>query len=89
MQMPVWSTYCEGTKAVNALVFELGDITIWFSYKTPVAFRLEDGPIIVRVNEWNVTTGKHLNSIDGGDKKSRVIGDIFERELKSLLEGML
>jgi hypothetical protein len=51
----------------------------WFSYKTLVAFKPFDGPRVVRQNDWSTTTGKHLNAIDDGDKKSRVDGATFER----------
>ena len=88
MQMPVWSTYCERTSAVNALVFELGDITVWFSYKTPIAFQLVGCPIVVRVNDWKGTTGKHMNAIDDGDRKSRVSSDVFIGQLKDALENI-
>lgn len=51
-----------------------------FSYQTLVAFRRRrDGKLVVRQNDWSTTTGKHLNALDGGDKKSRVDGEMFER----------
>jgi hypothetical protein len=89
MMLPTWSVYCSNTTSTNALCFDLGRLTVWFSYKTPVAFRPNVGPrqpLLVRENDWGSTTGKHLNAIDGGDKKSRIPGEKFEELLKALLE---
>lgn len=59
--------YC-GNNAHQVMV---GDKTVWFSYQTPVAFQSGSGPIVVIVNCWGNTTGKHLNEIDGGDREAR------------------
>tara|TARA_R110000824_G_C14876886_1_gene642920 strand:+ start:212 stop:604 length:393 start_codon:yes stop_codon:yes gene_type:complete len=68
-----------------------GGITIWFSYTTPVAFQVLGGSErnrrCVRVNDWGPTTGKHLNEIDNGDKKSRISGLAFEARIKAVTEG--
>lgn len=83
--LPSWDVYGDYSSTnygAHALRFDFPDNrVIWFSYKTPVAFRGADGRRLVRVNDWSTTTGKHLNAIDGGDKKSRVKGDDFERLL--------
>lgn len=50
----------------------------WFSYSTLIAFRGPSGQRYVRQNDWRTTTGKHLNWIDGGDKKSRLNGKAFD-----------
>lgn len=50
---------------------DLGSITVWFSFETPVAFQTFDGPIEVAQNVWSAKTGRHLNQIDGGLKKGR------------------
>lgn len=81
-QLPSFQTYGNYTSdnyGAHALQFFCDDLTVWFSYKTPVAFRKGSGPRVVRENSWGPTTGKHLNAIDGGDKKSRVSGEEFER----------
>ena len=62
----------------HCLCVEMNDVTVWFSYKTPIAFQVGCNPRVVRQNDWK-TTGKHLNAIDGGDKKSRVDDETFER----------
>ena len=47
----------------------------------PVAFRTFETGLVVRENDWGLTTGKHLNAIDGGEKSKRVSGDVFEKML--------
>lgn len=80
--LPSWQTYgnySSGNYGAHALQFFTSEGTFWFSYKTLVAFKKLGGPRIVRQNDWSTTTGKHLNAIDGGDKKSRVSAVEFER----------
>jgi hypothetical protein len=82
--LPSYQTYGSYTNdnyGAHALQFFLPGITIWFSYRTPVAFMVIGSPRLVRQNEWGPTTGKHLNWIDGGDKASRIDGTEFERLL--------
>jgi cytochrome b len=55
-----------------------GLFTVYYSYATPVAFAV-NGEITVSENVWSRTTGKHLTQIDGGDKKSRISHDEFEK----------
>ena len=77
--------YSSDNYGVNSLKFIMPNITIWFSYKTPVAFCTVKTGRVVRKNDWNTTTGKHLNWIDGNNKKARIDGDIFESMLKKAL----
>lgn len=86
MELPSWCTYCDGTTKANALRFDLGPLRVWFSYKTPMAFRTTGGGLVVRENDWGPTTGKHLNAIDGGTKATRIPGDEFERQLQVALQ---
>lgn len=90
-QLPAWQTYgncnyASDNYGAHALQFFMGDLTLYFSYKTPVAFRKLGGPLIVRQNDWKQTTGKHLNAIDGGNKKSRVDGATFEKLLAEAMQ---
>ena len=42
-------------------------IKVWYSYATPVAITdIMHNTTYVSVNNWSVTTAKHLNEIDGG-----------------------
>jgi|TARA_R110000823_G_scaffold139565_2_gene269403 hypothetical protein len=58
---------------------------VYYSYQTQVAFRTPQTGLVVRENEWGPTTGKHLNSIDGGSKIAkhhRINGDTFMDQLQ-------
>lgn len=63
----------------NFICIRTGPVTVWFSYKTPVAFQVNGHGLVVRENDWSNTTGKHLNRIDGGNKKGRVDATTFQR----------
>jgi len=83
--LPSFYTYCKNTTAVNAQCFSLGyGLSVYFSYKTPIAYTY-DSHTVVRENDWSTTTGKHLNAIDGGDKKSRISGKQFEKQLADIM----
>jgi hypothetical protein len=56
----------------NAMEVRVGVLSLRFSYRTVVAFSTPETGLVVCQNEWGTTTGKHLNWIDGGDKKSRL-----------------
>lgn len=60
----------------------LADCTIWFSYKTPIAFMV-NGKLTIRQNDWSVTTGKHLNQISK-DKSERVSAEVFQERWDNL-----
>jgi hypothetical protein len=69
--------YSSGNYGAHCMAVEIPQlITVYFSYKTIIAFRFK-GNLVVRENEWGPTTGKHLNAIDE-DKKSRISGKTFE-----------
>lgn len=68
---------------VNKNKVQLGELTIWFSYETPVGYRLF-GRTVVRENDWGVTTGKLLNELEP-DKKRRISGAVFEARLEAIL----
>ena len=65
-------------------------ITIYFSYDTVVAFRgwvNNKRVLVVHKNDYSRTTGKHLNCIDGGDKKGRVDDTTFEKLYRQALKN--
>lgn len=82
MQLPSFSSYVDYSSdnyGAHALRFDTDNATFWFSYKTLVAFhRLGHGAKVVHQNDWGPTTGKHLNAIDGGDKKARLSATAFK-----------
>lgn len=65
--------------AVNSACVTVGNATVWFSYKTPIAFQVGSNERVVRKNDWGPTTGQHLNAIDGGNRKGRVKATDFQR----------
>lgn len=76
-----YGRYKSDNYGVNSLRIDLPMGSIWFSYQTPIAFKLTDKHLVIRQNDWGPTTGKHLNWIDS-DKSIRIPGKKFE----SLLE---
>lgn len=79
---------CNKNSAKNFNKVGIGDLELFFSYETPVAFRTSKTGLVVSENIWGNTTGKHLNWLDGGRKECRVPNDEFEEQLKELLESM-
>ena len=71
----------------NYATVYIGKLSLKFSYETVIAFFGPDDSA-VSTNEWGTTTGKHLNQIDNGDKKSRVNREEFERRLSAQLERL-
>lgn len=70
----------------NGTLVTIGNLELWFSYKTIIAFRESGHTTRVSENCWNVTTGRHLNAIDGGNKADRLPRDRFEAEIQRLLK---
>ena len=82
-----YGDYSSSNYGAHTLAFETKEGTFYFSYETLVAFRSnKTGNLYVRENVWGTTTGKHLNWIDGGDKKTRLSRKAFEDALA--LEGV-
>jgi hypothetical protein len=63
------------TDRPNFTEVTLGDTTIYFSYRTPIAFYGANG-LVIRENDWGPTTGKHLNYVSTTAK--RVDGGSFD-----------
>ena len=63
--------------------FFADSMTLWFSYTTLIAFRV-GAKKVVHKNIWSKTTGRHLNSIDGGDNENRVNAETFARKWQEL-----
>ena len=55
----------------NANTVKHGNVSFHFSYETMVGVEYSKG-LFVRENSWGSATGKHLNHLDGGHKKSRL-----------------
>jgi hypothetical protein len=82
-----YGQYSSDNYGVNCLKVQFDKLTLWYSYETVIAFRA-DGETVVSENYWQTTTGKHLNWIDNGDKKSRLSRPEFEKQLTEDLQSL-
>lgn len=62
----------------------IGDLILYYSYNTVVAFRDGNKPLVISQNIWSNTTGRHLNWINP-DKTVRIPNDEFEDTLSRTL----
>ena len=65
----------------RSMRMKFGPVMLWYSYTTVVAFKVNGFNRVVHENDWSRTTGRQLNSIDGGGlaKKERVSSAMFEK----------
>ena len=75
------------TSKVNFSEVTVGPVTIWFSYRTPIAFLDSLQGYVIRENDWGPTTGRHLNWIND-DKSVRVPTAYFEDRLSGVLAAL-
>lgn len=90
MKLPTirnYVNYSSDNYGAHSLEVSFDSLTLYYYYKTIIAF-IYKGKQYVRVNDWSTTTGKHLNAIDNGDKKSRMQGDDFEKLLTKTLKKL-
>jgi hypothetical protein len=80
-QVRKW-VYCEGTTGSNALAVQTGNLTLYYSYQTVIAFRSPEKGLVVSENVWSRTTGKHLNAISG----DRIEYSEFHKQLSEVLK---
>lgn len=86
MQEPrIWN-YCDysSDNYGSSRAVDIGDITLYFSYKTVVAFNTPETGLVISENCWSTTTGRHLNAIDS-DHSRRIDHEPFERLLNDML----
>jgi hypothetical protein len=74
--------------APNLNMLKTKEITLWYSYTTPVAFRVKDRQAVLDYKDSKVTA-KHLNGIDGGIKAARVSQDTFNNLWNQLVKDYL
>ena len=78
-----YGNYSNDNYGKHCLAFKDSEGNVfYFSYETLVAFKTPIKPLVVHENVWGSTTGKHLNWIDGGDKKGRLSSDKFNAKYK-------
>lgn len=61
------------TDRPNFYIVHTDRMSVAFSYQTPIGYRVDDSAWIVRANDWNVTTGKHINYLNDS-KNARLDG---------------
>jgi hypothetical protein len=59
------------TNLPNFTEVTVGDLTVWFSYRTPIAFMTPETGRVISENVWSNTTGRHLAWLDGGDRQAK------------------
>ncbi|MFH1011786.1 MAG: hypothetical protein V1784_11205 [bacterium] len=84
---PLYTSKSEYGSGAHAIRVDVGRLSIWYSYDTVVAIQDGNGALHVSENCWSTTTGKHLNAIDDGDKKSRVPRADFELIVSEILRA--
>jgi len=84
-----YGRYSTENYGVNTLYVKIGALTLYFSYDTVVAFEHPDYGLVVCENVFSVTTGKHINWIDTGNKKGRVSHEEFEKLLNEVMKKTL
>jgi hypothetical protein len=74
-----------GRKSDNSILVSIGELDLYFSYSTIIAFKgAPFHSIIVSENLWGNTTGRHLNRLEP-IKTRRIRRDKFEHYLTELL----
>lgn len=69
VSLGTYGNYSSDNYGAHAMAVDVGNLTLYFSYKTVVAFSDGYNKTVVSENNWGPTTGKHLNAIDDGNKK--------------------
>lgn len=91
IQLPEISNYGQSSSdnyGAHTLRVDIGPLTVWYSYKTPVAFMVLGKEKVVHENNWGSTTGKHLNWIDR-DKSIRVSAETFQQKWDEQVKPLL
>lgn len=79
------------TNRQNFTEVTIGEVVVWFSYKTPIAVMAPGIGRVVRQNEWGPTTGGHLNHVDRGTveaKARRVDNDRFAEAIALVMPAV-
>lgn len=66
----------------NESQISIGNLTVYKSYSTVIAFRL-NGELTITQNNWGNTTGKHLSNICS-DKSIRIPYEEFKAKCEAL-----
>lgn len=70
------------TNRPNFTKVSIGSITVWYSYKTPIAY-VTPKEFVITENVWGATTSRHLNYIDD-DKSIRIPHKEFMKKFEKI-----
>ena len=82
--MKNYGEYKSDNYGYHTIALDFGEITLYFSYQTIIAFAHRKIGFKVCENVWTSTTGKHLNWLES-DKKRRIPRTEFKRLLSKAL----
>ena len=71
----------------RTVAISVGAVTFFFSYDTVVAYKTPEEGLVITENNWQATTGKHLNWIHP-DHDLRIPHSEFNLKLGALLSRM-
>jgi len=71
------------TKQIDVII---GDLELYFSYETLVAFQSPETGLVVSENVWSTTTGRHLNEIHP-NKDIRIPYEEFHKKQIEVLKS--
>ena len=83
-----YGRYSSDNYGVNTLYIEIGPLTVWFSYQTPVAFQIGGNPRVIRENTFSKTTGKHLNWLGHSRVSSEEFEKLWEKQVVPTLKRL-
>lgn len=85
-----YGNYSSDNYGANSIAVRMGTRTVYYSYDTVVSFKGTNSKgkyfNCTSQNYWGVTTRKHLNWIDGGNKKDRLDSETFNAMLQEFLQ---
>ena len=80
-----YGKYESSNYGMNTIRLDLSSLTLYYSYKTIIAYRDNKDGLVISDNDWSTTTGKHLNWILE-DKSYRLDFDQFQIKLNAALK---
>lgn len=73
-------------RSTKSLTVTIGNLDLYFSYETLVAFSSDRVGFWISENVWSMTTGRHLNEIHP-DHKIRSPNNLFENKVAEMLKA--
>lgn len=80
-----YGKYSNGNYGSHTQAIQIGNLTLYFSYDTVIAFESKLYSLTVCENVWGITTGKHLNWIQP-NKNARHPYTVFQGMLENVLK---